>query len=528
MTQDALRRQSMSVPVLAWTKRFPGVASVLFGTVMLLGVLGVLARPAVFPDTWAYVGYGSDFYHLVAQTVKLEAPPDPPDNAEDIRDAKYDWSYELTVMGGRSPWYGVFIWPLERYGTIWAVAVVQCAIGAWLIWLLWRTLVPGAPLWTAFAVQGATALASTLPFIAGFVMPDVFTAYLVLCVSVLLVGWERLRRWEKAALLALVLLSCRFHGANTALAFAMLAAAGVLFLWLKRPRPALRAAVFWLVLALGASFACGRLTDLLIAQASDGQEPGRPPFVMVRLLADGPGRRYLRQACAHGEPYRLCRFKTLPLDDVERIMWSANPRQGVFMISGPATRVALEREETRFVAGTVLYDPVGVVLTSLDEWRKQLGMLSAQDPLRDPHLYVALSPYRESPLRKLVERIGSCGPDHHGCRPRLSQAVADWLQTAEFLLAAGVVAGVAASFLRRAGPRQPPEDSRWLETVALIACGLLVNAFLYGAIAGAFSRYQSAVAWLATSVAAVGLVRWRLDRPRRQSDGSADAVDVHV
>jgi hypothetical protein len=525
MSQHALRRQPPTVPVLARIRRFPGVASVLFGTVMLLGVLGVLARPAVFPDTWAYVGYGSTFYHLVAQTVKLEAPPEAPDTPEDIRDAKYDQSYELTVMGGRSPWYGVFVWPLERYGTIWAVAAVQCAIGAWLIWLLWRTLAPGAPLWTSLAVQGATAAASTLPFIAGFVMPDVFTAYLVLCVSVLLVGWERLHRLEKGALLVLVLLSCRFHGANTALAFSMLAAAGVLFLWLKRPRPELKAAVFWLVIALGAGFAAGRMTDLAIAQASDGQEPGRPPFLTVRLLADGPGRRYLRQACGHGEPYRLCRFKALPLNDVEEVMWSANPRKGVFMISGPQTRIALEREEARFVTGVVLYDPVGVVLTSLDEWRKQLGMLSAQSPLTDPHLYVALSPYRESPLRRMVERIGSCGPDHHGCRPRLSPQAADWLQPAEFLLAAGIVAALTASLLRRAGLRQNPEDSRWLETVALIACGLLVNAFLYGAIAGAFSRYQSAVAWLVTSVAAVGLVRWRLDRAR---GASVDAVDVHV
>jgi hypothetical protein len=496
---------------------------------MLLVVLGVLARPAVFPDTWAYAGYGGDFAHLVAQTLHIEPRPDPPTTAEDIREAKFDWSYELTVMAGRSPWYGAFLWPLERYGTIWAVAVAQCAIGAWLIWVLWRALIPDAPVWTAFAVQGATALLSTLPFVAGFAMPDVFTAYLILAVSALLVDWERMPRLGKAALLLLVALSCRFHGANTALAFAMILAAGVVFLVLRRPRPGVRAAAFWLVLALGVSFVAGRITDLAIANASDGQEPGRPPFLMVRLLADGPGRGYLRQACAHANPYRLCRFKTLPLNDVEEIMWSANPRKGVFMISGPGTRIALEREEMRFVAGVVLYDPVGVAITSLDEWRKQLGMLSTQSPLIDPHLYVALSPYRESPLRAMVERIGSCGPDHHGCRPRLSPQVADWLQSIEFAVALGAVACVCAAFLRRSGLRQSPEDSRWLEAAALIAVGLLVNAFLYGAIAGAFSRYQSAVVWLVTSMAVIGLVRLNLDRLNRAgARASADAVDVHV
>jgi hypothetical protein len=511
MNQHGLRRPPVSMPAL---KRAQGAVSVLIGTLMLLGVLGVLGRPAVFPDTWAYVNYGGRFYHLVAQTVKLEPPPDAPDTPEDARQAKIDQSYELTVMGARSPWYGAFIWPLQRYGTIWSVAIVQSVVGAWLIWLLWRTLVPDAPAWTSWAVQGATALVSTLPFIAGFVMPDVFTAYLILSIALLLVGWERLHRWERIALLVVVLLSCRFHGANTLLAFAILAGAGITFLWLRRPRPELKAAVFWLVLTLAAGFVCGRLTDIGIELANDGQAPGRPPFLAMRLLADGPGRIYLRRACAHGEPYRLCRFKALPLDDVQDSIWSTDPRKGVFVLSNPEGRMALEREEGRFVTGVVLSDPLGVAFAALDNWRKALGTVAVQSPLLDPELYVAHQPYSDSPLRGMVEGIGSCGPDHHGCRPRLSEETADWLQTAEFLLAAGVVAGLSSAFARKAALRQSVEAQRWLEAAALITCGLLANAFLYGAIAGPFPRYQSAVAWLATSIAAVGLVRWRLDRER--------------
>ena len=478
---------------------------------MLLGVLGVLGRPAVFPDTWAYVNYGRAFSHFVAQKVKLEPPPDPPDTPEDAREEKLAQSYELTVMGARSPWYGVFIWPLQRYATIWSVAIVQSVVGAWLIWLLWRTLAPDAPAWTSLAVQGATALVSTLPFIAGFVMPDVFTAYLILSTTLLLVAWERLVRWERVALLVLVLLSCRFHGANTVLTLCIIAAAGLAFLWLRRPRPELRAAVFWLVLTLAVGFVCGRLTDLGI-EAVNGQAPGRPPFLAMRLLADGPGRRYLKQACAHGEPYRLCRFKALPLDDVQESIWSGDPRKGVFVISNPEGRMALAREEGRFVAGVVRFDPLGVVFAALDNWRKALGTVAVQSPLLDPELYVAHSPYKESPLRGMVEGIGSCGPDHHGCRTRLTEDVADWLQTVEFVLAAGVVVGLSALFARKAARGQSAESQRWLEAAALITCGLLANALLYGAIAGPFPRYQSAVAWLATSLAAVGVVRWRLSR----------------
>lgn len=487
------------------SKRLSSAVSVLFGTIMLLAILGVLGRPSVFPDTDAYVRYGGGFYHLVAQTLRLEPPTPPPDSAEEATDRREDLSMDLTVMAARSPWYGAFMWPLQRYGTIWLVALVQSAVGAWLIWLLWRTAAPGAPLWTAYAAQGATAIASTLPFVAGFIMPDVFTGYLILGLTLLLVCWDRLRRAERAGLLLLTLLACRFHGANTMLSLFMAAiAAGAAVLLPGLDRRAARASILIVLLTLAASAGAGELTDLAIASAT-GQAPGRPPFLEMRLIADGPGRTYLRRVCAEGATYRLCRYKSLPLDNIEDMIWSTDPKKGIFLKGNTAHRTILEKEGGPFVIGAILSDPIGIALSTLNNWRKQLGMVAVQDPLIDPEPYVADEPYVDSPLRPMIERIGSCGPDHHGCRPRLTPEVADWLQTAEFVVATATVAALATLSFRRPPRRAAPVTARWLESVGLATVGLLTNALLYGAIAGPFARYQSCVAWIATAAAAVGL-----------------------
>ncbi len=498
-----------SVADRAAAKRVPSALSVLFGTILLLAVLGVLGRPSVFPDTDAYVRYGSGFYHLVAQHLRIEPPPPPPDSPEEAADRRDDLSMDLTVMAARSPWYGAFIWPIQRYGTIWLVAVVQSVVGAWLVWLLWRTTAPGAPPWTAYAVQGATALVSTLPFVAGFVMPDVFTGYLILGVTLLLVSWGRLQRAERAGLLLLIVFECRFHGANTLLSLFIAATAGAASFLPKLDHRAARTSILLVLLALGASVAAGKLVDMAIVSAT-GQPPGRPPFLAMRLIADGPGRKYLRRVCDEGATYRLCRYKDLPLDNIEDMIWSTDPKKGIFLKGNTAHRMILEREERPFVTGVVLSDPVGVALSSLNNWRKQLGMVAVQDPLIDPELYIAHQPYIDSPLRPMVERIGSCGADHHGCRTRLTPKVAGWLQSAEFVLAAAIVAVLAARSIPRLARRALSVTPQWLEAAGLATVGLLANALLYGAIAGPFFRYQSCVAWIATTMAAVGLAScWR-------------------
>src|SRR5579862_1800179 len=93
-----------------------------------------------------------------------------------------------------------------------------------------------------------------------------------------------------------------------------------------------------------------------------GDELRRPPFLAFRVVADGPGREFLRARC--GEPgvdYVLCQFKNLPMDDSQDMLWSDDRKKGIFNVTTYENRLRMEREENRFVLAAVAYDPVDQV-----------------------------------------------------------------------------------------------------------------------------------------------------------------------
>jgi putative flippase GtrA len=486
---------------------------VLTGTLMLLAVLWFLGRPNVFPDTDDYVTHGRNFAHAIALQLHIERPPEPPTTAEEIADARelaQETRLNHAEIAARSGWYGFFLWFTQRYGTLWLTSAVQAAVGAWLVWLSWRTFTPQAPPWTAYAVQAATAVGSTLPFVAGFAMPDVFGAYLALGAILLFVSWDRLNRWERGALCVLIAYAATLHGSHPLLGMALLvAAAGAgLVLRLDRRRIALSA------LCVGGSIVAGVAAASISMQAvkwTTGDEAGRPPFLSVRLLADGPGRKYLRWACDHGETYVLCRFRNLPLDKAEDMLWADQPGRGMFNVSDYPTRMALLHEETRFALHTVAYDPVGVASAALKNWGEQLLLVWVEDPLRDPHYYLTNNYWKDTKLPAMIEAIGWCGKDRHGCRTRLSMDQSEWLHDGLAILALlmltvrGCLKDSRRMILRWKFDRDA-RVTRWLAAAALVLFALLINALICGAISGPFPRYQNRIVWTGTMVAAIGLL----------------------
>jgi hypothetical protein len=517
----------------------PGWESAVFGTIVLLLVLGVLGRPSVFPDTASYMASGRDFWKTVATPLHL-APPAKhisaavgtaaAGTAGETEAEKIDES--LTVLGARPPWYGVFAWPIERLGTLWLLVAIQSGMAAWLIWLSWRTLAPGAAPWTAYAVQGVTGALSTLPFIAGFAMPDVFDSCMILAVTLLLVARDRLHRNECTGLAVIVCFSTIVHGANVLLAGAMIVLAALMAFRASASRKSLLAPIWMVIAALGIGLAANMLFGLKL-NLIYGHFPGRPPFLATRLIADGPGRSYLREACSHADPYLLCRHKAKPLDDMQVMTWSPDPANGVFGVSSMADRRVLQRQEGRFVIGTIQHDPVGVAAAMTTNWVKELGKVYAEAPLIDQRMYFghpenypaelprtdelyipALIPenYRKSSLPRLIERVGACAGKEPTCQPRLTMAAAAPLQIAEFLAACAALAVITVQMIRRTSG-----DRLWLRALGLVAFALVLNALLYGAIAGPFPRYQSAVAWLAVMMAAIGGCGLLAEASRRSS-----------
>jgi len=479
----------------------------LAGTALLLLAILVDRMPTVFTDTDDYYSQGVELWQA-AKVHWFGIAPDPDTrSAADKEQAAIDAELSRTQMSARSTSYSLFLYGLESAGTLWLMAAVQGAAAAWSLLLLLRSAVPRARPRAYLLMMAALAAGSTLPFFAGFAMPDVFAGVGVACVALLTLYWRELARGERWGVALLLVFALVVHTSHQLLAIVLIPIGAGLLWWLRAGwRPAaLRLGVVGgtILAAIAINSAYG-----LVVQAQTGEKLRHQPFLMARMLADGPGRDYLRNACATGEKYALCRFRQLPLDDSEDILWSDLPTTGVFLIANYATRVQLELEEPRFVIGTLLYDPLGQLKASAANWWKQLLLVKVDDPVRNPHYYMTDDYWAKTYLPDMIMAVAHCGRRGDQCALRLTPAVSAWWH-GSIALASLVATGVALAPLLR---RRDPETQRLLALAALIIAAVFFNAGITGVLSGPFARYQARLVWLLPALGGIALTRRAYDR----------------
>jgi putative flippase GtrA len=486
---------------------------VLAGIVMMMGVVAINGRPTVFTDTDDYFVEGRTFAYTIGYALHLKTPPPPPTDPEDIADAKQaaaDLRMSHTEIGARSPYYGLLLYSTQRIGTIWLTSLVQVAVGAWLLFLLWRCALPSAPRWSAYAAQAAVALGSTLPFFASFTMPDVFSGYTAAAAILLLVYWDRLRLGERWAIGVVMSLAMTFHTSHVLNTVAITGVAGGLMLLLKAKGLQPAKAVVTVAMALVSAVAASAIYKEAV-HVKTGDELRRPPFLAMRVLADGPGRDYLRSACDHGATYVLCQFKSLPLDDSQDLLWSDDRKKGIFNVTTFDNRLQMEREENSFVLHAVAYEPLQQVWASLENWGWQLTMVYLDDPLKNPHYYLTNDYWSTTNLPWLINHAADCGRDHWGCGARLSMDGSAWLHSSLFVLAVALIILRLVQADMRAGFRARDfqwgeERTRLLVLMLLLMATVLINGFVCGAMSGPFARYQARITWLVVAGAAISMI----------------------
>jgi hypothetical protein len=229
----------------------------------------------------------------------------------------------------------------------------------------------------------------------------------------------------------------------------------------------------------------------------------RPPFLMARVLADGPGRAYVRQVCRGPDnPYVICRARNAPLTRSDDILWEESPLIGAFnALKSPELQLRMEAEEWRFVKAAVLSDPWGQFKASMENWADQLTRISVHDPLRDPRQFLANEYWKTTRLVEMIVSPEQCRPIGPGCKPPFDMALTKHWHELVMLLSALFAAwrlsrpDVRAELLDRTAPwtrRAVP----LAVAVAVLAGMVVLNAAVCGIISGAFSRYQARIVWL--------------------------------
>jgi hypothetical protein len=379
---------------------------------------------------------------------------------------------------------------------------------------LWKAAAPSAPLWTYLALTAGLALGSTLPFFATFVMPDVFAGVAAAGFVILTVFGPRLSRLETAGLVAVLTFAYATHATHTLTALATVVPATLLFWWFRAPRRQVVRGYALVLLAMGLAVLSGWAYEGSFALRT-GTKLHHPPFLMARVLADGPGREYMRKVCkGPDDPYVICRATRAPLTRSDDILWEESPLIGAFnALKSPELQLRMEAEEGAFVKGAVLGDPLGQLKASLENWADQFSRISVHDPLRDPRQFLANEYWKTTRLVDLIPHPEQCKPIGPGCKPPFDMALTKHWHELVMALAALFAAwrltrpDVRADLTDRAAPwsrRAVPLTV----AVAILAAMLVLNAGVCGVISGAFSRYQARIVWIWP--ASAGLIAIRL------------------
>ena len=536
----------------AWLRRV--ALPVVAGALMLMAVTCAIGRPTVFTDTDDYFSQGKDVVRALQVWATKGTPPINPADVDDRLHDPGDQDEEPVhnQNGARSVYYGLFVYACERLGTLWLLAAAQAVLAATVVYALWRAVAPGARTQSYLLTMAALAVGSSLPVFTGFAMPDLFAGFAVVATLLTTLYADRFGAWGKAGLWLLLAACMNFHGSNllTSLGLSVLALGWLA--WRRAPRRRLA--------GRAGMVASAAVVAVLAAQAyvvaiklRTGDDLGRPPFLTARVLADGPGRDYLRHACSQGVRWTLCAYRRDPLDSTEDILWSDDPATGIFNSAEYHTRVKLEREEHAFVLHALAYEPLREAGAALANWGRQLVSIGYEEPLRDPAYYLADDYWKTTTLRPLLLRERRCDPEVGGCILNLPAVLmsevdaalavaalgwlgwmlwADWRGTrrpSPSPLGGGSRWGISAGSGSRAPPppHSPPSpegesgEGGWRDparltraAVVLMALAVALNAAVCGILSGPFDRYEARLLWL---IPAAALLFRAAVRPRLSS-----------
>ena len=398
--------------------------------------------PILFPDTTAYIIDGDRLFHLAAP------------------------------LNVRPVFYGLAIRFLHWDRSLWPVLLAQGLIVAHLLMLTLRVMGAGLRKLHFVLLIAGLAVFTPLGWTISHVLPDAFAATLILSLGLLAFCADRLGRGERVYLVLLAAASACFHLTHLAIGLAI---AGVCWAgWLLRPswrpgiRPVLATAPSGLALLAFVLFS-------LVLYQRVSFAPNSPPFLLARVLADGPGRDYLRAACPE-HPYTLCRYLDSLPDTEEGFLWRFLPKVPT------ADGKAIKAEADQVVHGTVAMFPGQVARHMLQNAATQLVAIRATLYF-DQQDREGLATYAPFALRQYTGTMQDRG------------SLATLLPPINAVHAAVALAGLAAClWFGAAGLAQGLYRPALL--IGTILFALVVNAVVSGALSGVFDRYQGRIVWL--------------------------------
>lgn len=442
-----------------------GGGAVLVGAFLMTWPALYNGYPLLYPDSMSYLEDGP----LVARALFLH---------------RFSADY-----GGRSFIYCLGILPLHWNVTPWPIVALHAILAAYVIWLVVRSVFPQHTVARYFTLVLPLSLLTGLGWFVGWIMPDILGPVLCLSIYLLVFARETLSRAERLILLLIAWWAVASHTTHLILAAGICIFLTSLLLLQRKSMPRrLRAVGEVALIILVAAAAHLALHLYLYGEASLNGK--RPPFLMARVIADGPGTRYLQQRCGDLHLSICDHVHDLP-DNVADFLWGIH---GIWRSTSADQQERLRGDEMPVVLGTLRAYPREELIISAGHFWRQLHSfgLWGYDPnpwilqMIDPVLPGARARYLQS--RQAQETL----------HEEFFTSVQHWT-----VMASLVVIGVSALFVRQGWPR------RMIGLTAIIVFVVITNAAVTGVLSNVDDRYQARVIWLVPLLAGICVLEWR-------------------
>jgi hypothetical protein len=267
----------------------------------------------------------------------------------------------------RSFFYSLGILPWHWNITPWPIVALQCFLVAYVVWLVVRSISPLHTVACYMVLVLPLSLLTSASWYAAFIMPDILGPVLYLSVYLLVFARETLSRAERLALYIIAFAGVTAHASHFLLAAGLCVLLLLFAAFERRPFPgrfpALGEVASIIALAAAAQMA---LHGYLYGKPSLNGE--RPPYLMARVTADGPGRWYLEQHCPQLH-WLVCNHLGALTSDPDDFLWAPD---GVYDSSSSAERVEIDREEMPLVLAAIRTYPREQLMKSAANFRDQL------------------------------------------------------------------------------------------------------------------------------------------------------------
>lgn len=403
-------------------------------------------------------------------------------------DVSLNSPFDKSVMAGRSIYYGALLYLGHILSKFWLVIFTQAAIFLYLSHTLLTKCLRLS--FGAFAcLTVITLVATPLSFFISSLMPDVFAGFLYLSAVILTGFWASLEYRDRVISSLIVLYSALTHTSHLLLLFLLTSGVAVTFIFAQRKTGSYSSIRNSLVVLLALSLlgVFGELAFSYGVRLTIGAYPVRPPFLMARLIADGPGYDFLRKYCAV-KTYSVCKYlDRLPASDGD-FLWSTSPTKGVFRVADLPTRQTLSSQQIPFAIDVFRSDPAGVIVSVAKDFFSQLfaiKLIAYPSDLKD--FEASLPPFYFATMAR--SRLAM----NDGLLRDLTTLYASTYFISLFAL---LLTAVICFWPKLQEKLHIALQRKWRRILILVALAMIGNAAICGILSAPAARYQTRIAWI--------------------------------